>query len=78
MWTEQQYETAARLAEEERDAALERHRQSMEADNEGSPDGACVDCGMQIPAARLAVWPNARRCVECQADHEKQQKMTRA
>ena len=30
--------------------------------------GACIDCGQQIPAARLEVRPEAARCV---ADQEK-------
>ncbi|MGE5027471.1 MAG: TraR/DksA family transcriptional regulator [Betaproteobacteria bacterium] len=33
--------------------------------------GACVDCGADIPFARLLVYPTAKRCVECQAVHEK-------
>ena len=32
----------------------------------------CVDCGGQIPVARLAHVPNARRCTECQHLHERQ------
>lgn len=73
MWTEQQYETAAKLAEDEREAALERHRQEMRS-VQASPDGSCLECGLPIPSGRLAVWPNAARCVECQTDHERQQK----
>jgi phage/conjugal plasmid C-4 type zinc finger TraR family protein len=26
----------------------------------------CVDCGDEIPAARLAAVPDAERCVDCQ------------
>ena len=29
--------------------------------------GACVDCGADIPYARLAAYPAAIRCVACQA-----------
>ncbi len=32
--------------------------------------GTCVDCGKQIPAARLEVRPEAARCVEDQAKAE--------
>lgn len=32
--------------------------------------GRCVDCGMQIPPARLEVRPEAARCVEDQARYE--------
>lgn len=70
MWTEQQYETAARLAEEEREAALERHREMMSV-SKGSSDGVCVDCRGDIPAARLNACPNALRCIECQTDHDR-------
>ena len=33
--------------------------------------GECIDCGEPIAPARLAVNPTARRCAECQAQHEK-------
>ena len=29
--------------------------------------GACVDCGADIPYARLAAYPAAKRCVACQS-----------
>ena len=32
--------------------------------------GTCVDCGRPISEARLAVRPEAARCVECQAKAE--------
>lgn len=32
--------------------------------------GTCVDCGKQIPDARLEVRPEAARCVEDQATYE--------
>ncbi|SFT74000.1 TraR/DksA C4-type zinc finger protein [Halomonas saccharevitans] len=72
MWTEQQYETAAALSERERETALDAHRERM-ARAEPSPDGCCEACGEPIPAARLAAWPTARRCVPCQEDHDKRQ-----
>jgi DnaK suppressor protein len=28
--------------------------------------GECVDCGIEIPLARLAAYPAATRCVSCQ------------
>jgi RNA polymerase-binding transcription factor len=28
--------------------------------------GECVDCGIEIPLARLAAYPAAKRCVSCQ------------
>ncbi len=71
MWTEQQYELAAKLAESEREAALAAVRQRMS--QAGSQDGSCQDCGEQIGQARLAVLPSAARCVDCQTVHEKKQ-----
>jgi DnaK suppressor protein len=35
--------------------------------------GECVDCGVQIPRARLEAMPASARCVECQARHERAQ-----
>ncbi len=32
--------------------------------------GDCLDCGNQIPFARLEVMPAARYCVSCQQRHE--------
>ncbi len=32
--------------------------------------GECIDCGIQIPAARLHVAPEAARCVPCQEKTE--------
>lgn len=32
--------------------------------------GTCVDCGDQIPEARLEVRPLSVRCVSCAAEHE--------
>ncbi|MBY5164190.1 TraR/DksA family transcriptional regulator [Salsipaludibacter albus] len=32
--------------------------------------GVCVDCGNEIPQARLEVRPLSVRCVECAAKHE--------
>lgn len=33
--------------------------------------GLCTDCGRGIPFGRLQVEPQARRCVACEALHEK-------
>lgn len=32
--------------------------------------GICIDCGTEIPEARLQVNPFAERCVECEERHE--------
>jgi DnaK suppressor protein len=31
----------------------------------------CLDCGDEIPAARIAAKPNALRCIDCQAKKER-------
>jgi len=33
--------------------------------------GICIDCGAEIPEARLAVNPFAERCVDCEERYEK-------
>jgi len=33
--------------------------------------GICVNCGRQIPEARLHAKPEATRCVECQLELER-------
>lgn len=40
-----------------------------------SGTGICSDCDSPIPAARLAVQPNAERCVQCQTDFETRRHM---
>lgn len=35
--------------------------------------GICVACGTSIPAARLAAYPTAKRCLTCQQAHEHRQ-----
>ncbi|RME01940.1 MAG: TraR/DksA family transcriptional regulator [Calditrichaeota bacterium] len=37
--------------------------------------GICVDCGKEIPQARLEAKPTALRCVECQHKLEMQKKI---
>ncbi|HEX6459463.1 MAG TPA: TraR/DksA C4-type zinc finger protein [Thermoleophilaceae bacterium] len=37
---------------------------------EVTQEGACVDCGDRIPAARLKALPDAQRCVSCQRELE--------
>lgn len=32
--------------------------------------GICSDCSKKIPAARLQVKPEAKRCVVCQTEYE--------
>ena len=39
--------------------------------------GACVDCGADIPYARLAAYPAAKRCVACQSSVEAREQARR-
>jgi phage/conjugal plasmid C-4 type zinc finger TraR family protein len=32
--------------------------------------GACIDCGLPIPYARLVAYPTAKRCLRCQQIRE--------
>lgn len=34
--------------------------------------GECIDCGVQIPAARLDASPEVKRCIPCQEKFEQQ------
>lgn len=34
--------------------------------------GVCIDCGGDVGFDRLQAYPTARRCIVCQAQHEKQ------
>jgi DnaK suppressor protein len=36
----------------------------------GNAYGECADCGEPIAPARLAAYPTATRCIECQQAHE--------
>jgi phage/conjugal plasmid C-4 type zinc finger TraR family protein len=56
--------------------SLALHRlQQEEQDNES---GICEDCGTPIPAARLAVIRNAKRCASCQHDEDKRNRLRAA
>jgi RNA polymerase-binding transcription factor DksA len=35
--------------------------------------GICTDCGATITAARIAAYPTAKRCLQCQQQHERRQ-----
>lgn len=34
--------------------------------------GTCIDCGDAISYARLLAYPTAKRCIDCQREHEAQ------
>ena len=62
------FDRAAALELEQRTAALAAHTARQPAE-----PGLiqCMDCGDEIPAARRAAMPTARRCIDCQNAHEK-------
>jgi phage/conjugal plasmid C-4 type zinc finger TraR family protein len=51
---------------------LETQKRVSAAHNQRTTNEAviCIDCDEPIPARRLAVQPNAERCVQCQSDFE--------
>lgn len=36
--------------------------------------GECIDCGKGIALARLQAFPTAKRCIDCQTQHEAQKR----
>jgi RNA polymerase-binding protein DksA len=67
---EERTRAALRGAEQDRDAAeLREITMAMARIDEGRY-GICVDCGNDIPLARLTVQPAATRCVSCQRRYE--------
>ncbi|WP_394757650.1 TraR/DksA family transcriptional regulator [Rhodoferax sp.] len=51
---------------------LERVNAALRRIEDGSY-GSCVDCGVEIPPARLQAAPDALRCIACQEKLEKRQ-----
>lgn len=60
-----------RSAEEQRDQVELADIDAAMARLEAGRFGACVDCGVGIPIARLKAQPAAARCIGCQQKHEK-------
>ena len=58
-------------AEIERDMAELRDISAALARIDTGAYGICADCGEQIVAARLAIWPTAKRCTPCQRQLER-------
>ena len=66
-------ESALELAALEREGAELREMLAARARLHTPDYGVCVDCGTDIPYARLEVAPGATRCVGCQKRHERAQ-----
>lgn len=56
---------ANRLEQELRDI------EAAQARIERGEYGVCIDCGEDIGYSRLQAYPTAKRCIRCQARHEK-------
>lgn len=58
------------IAEVQRDVAELRELDAARRRLEAGSYGLCIDCGAEIPAARLEAQPTALRCVACQTRAE--------
>ncbi len=65
-WAVADLETALDVAEVSRDVGELRDVESALARMAAGTYGECVDCGNDIPYARLAANPSASRCIACQ------------
>jgi RNA polymerase-binding protein DksA len=54
------------IAEVSRDLAILADVEAALARIKDGSYGECIDCGAEIPYARLAAYPAAKRCVACQ------------
>ena len=66
-------ETSARdleFALDERETAELRQVEAALSRIEAGTYGQCIDCGVEIPAARLHAAPEAPRCIACQEKAE--------
>jgi DnaK suppressor protein len=68
---EQRIREAIVQAEEERDVDELRQIAAAKERMARGEYGECVDCGVDIPLARLEAQPAAARCVPCQEKYEK-------
>jgi len=58
------------FAMDERESAELRLVEAALSRIEAGTYGQCIDCGVQIPAARLHAAPEAQRCIACQEKAE--------
>ena len=68
---EQRIRDAVVQAEQERDVGELRQIAVAKERMDRGEYGDCVDCGVDIPFARLEVQPAAARCVPCQERYER-------
>jgi DnaK suppressor protein len=67
---EQRIREAVTQAEQERDLDELRQIAAAKERMRRGEYGECVDCGVEIPLARLQAQPAAARCVPCQQRYE--------
>ena len=67
---EQLQRDEVREAEQNRDAAELADIDAALQRMDGGSYGECIDCGIDIPLARLQAQPSAARCVACQQKFE--------
>lgn len=63
---ERELEVTTELFLEEEERRIEEARRALAEDRYGK----CVNCGTEIPAARLLAMPEAVRCLDCQRHFE--------
>jgi DnaK suppressor protein len=68
--SEQNVRETVRHAERERDVLELREIAAARERLDDGSYGRCIDCGVDIPLARLEAQPWASRCVACQEKHE--------
>jgi DnaK suppressor protein len=73
-WAVADLETALDVAEVSRDAGELREVESALLRMKDGTYGECVDCGNNIPYARLHANPSASRCIACQERVEASQR----
>jgi DnaK suppressor protein len=73
-WAVADLETALDVAEVSRDAGELREVETALVRMKDGSYGECVDCGKEIPYARLQANPSASRCIACQERVEASQR----
>ena len=73
-WAVADLETALDVAEVSRDASELREVEAALLRIKDGGYGECVECGTNIPYARLAANPSAARCIACQEKLEASQR----
>ncbi len=67
-----QFDRAQQLDAMHRDIALAEHQRRAAA---GPARSHCEACGEAIPAERAARVAGVRRCIDCQREHEHEQRL---